>query len=68
MAGGGDGAGEQNEKEGKRGKEKEEKERGKVIFLVIYCTLLLIIWGKNKKGENNSPFFIFKMIFPILNL
>ena len=37
------GSEEQNEKEGKRGKEKEEKERGRVIFLLIYGTLLLII-------------------------
>ena len=31
------------EKEGKRGKEKEEKEKGESDFLLIYCTLLLII-------------------------
>ena len=28
---------------GKRGKEKEKKEKGRVIFLLIYGTLLLII-------------------------
>ena len=32
-----------NEKEGKRGKEKEEKEKGGRDFLLILCTLLLII-------------------------
>ena len=37
------GSEKQNEKEGKREKEKEEKEKGKVIFLLIYGTLLLII-------------------------
>ena len=42
------GSGEQNEKEGKRekgerGKEKEEKEKGERDFLLILCTLLLII-------------------------
>ena len=37
------GSGEKNEKEGKRGKEKEEKEKGERDFLLILCTLLLII-------------------------
>ena len=50
--GGGNGAGEknekwggeeQNEKEGKGGKEKEEKEKGESDFFLIYGTLLLII-------------------------